>query len=260
MIAAGEMRLWSASLMLTLGLHAGAAIALTLIHSAPVNDMPAGAFSLELAAFGGSTQASMGGGAKAAPAPAPQPKEVEPPKPKPVEKAEVALPKPQPKHKPKPQPKPVAAAPKPAPEPAPPAPAAPASAATSAVGNGGAAGLTGDAGQGGGVIAGRLGGGGVGAGTPLGRYKLMVFQALWQSRKYPDIARRMGYQGDVTVEFCIAASGEILESRLVSESGHGVLDREGKALLHRVRRFPPFPHDLHRTALTFRVTIPFRLT
>ncbi|WP_337998125.1 TonB family protein [Oleispirillum naphthae] len=260
MIAAGEMRLWSASLMLTLGLHAGAALGLALLRSAPVNDMPAGAFSLELAAFGGNTAAAAGGGAKAAPAPAPQPKDVEPPKPKPVEKAEAALPKPEPKpkHKPKPQPKPVAAAPKPAPESAP--PAAPASAAASSAGNGGAAGLAGEAGQGGGVISGRLGGGGIGAGTPLGRYKLLVFQALWQSRKYPDVARRMGYQGDVEVEFSVAANGEILASRLVAESGHGVLDREAKALLHRVRRFPPFPHDLHRTALTFRVTIPFRLT
>ncbi|MBN2753007.1 MAG: energy transducer TonB [Rhodospirillaceae bacterium] len=254
------MRLWSMSLVVAMGLHAVGVLGMVWTRSKPVNDMPAGAFSLELAAFGGNPQALPGGGgAKAAPAPQPEVKEA--PKPKPViHKAEVPLPKPKPK--PKVKPKEVEAKPAPQANESTKAEAPPHVVQSAAVsnGSGGRAGLDGQAGAGGGLVSGRLGGGGSGLGTPLGRYKVLVFQSLWRHRKYPTLAQRMGYEGDVEVEFSLAASGEILNSRLVSGCGFGVLDREASALLRRVRKFPAFPSDLHRSTLTFRVTIPFQLT
>ncbi|SBW12982.1 hypothetical protein KL86APRO_40001 [uncultured Alphaproteobacteria bacterium] len=196
-------------------------------------------------------------------------------KPPPVVEPEVALPKPKPKPDPrpkpeKPKPKPVATpAPKPPPKPAEtPQPAAPAaapsasapSAAAALGGTGGAAAAGLSEGSAGSPIAGRLGAGGVDAGTPLGRYKALVYHALWKNRRYPAVAQRMGYEGEVEVTFTIAADGGIRGVRVTRESGFGALDREADALLDRVRRFPPFPGDLQAQSLTFRIVIPFRLT
>ncbi len=211
-------RLWASSLALVMGLHVACALGVALIRSEPVNDMPAGAFSLELAAFGGNPTATPGGAVKVPPPPAPK---VEPK----------------------------------------PAPAAPSAEAPSKGGSAAqTAAPTQTAGGGGGVVSGRLGGGGVGLGTPLGRYKVLVFQALWANRRYPPIAQRRGYQGDVEIEFTIAADGEVLGHKVLSGSGFSVLDREADALLRRVRRFPSFLHDLKLSTLTFRVIIPFQLT
>ncbi len=246
--AAARARLWSSALALAMGVHVAGILGMALFKSAPVNDMPAGVFTLELAAFGGNPQATPGGAVRTPP-PAPAPKVEEAPKPKPVvRKAEVALPQPKPK-KPKPAPA------KPAPQPAA-ASAAPSAGASSQA----AAAPSQMAGGGGGVVSGRLGGGGSGKGTPLGRYKVLVFQALWAHRRYPPVAQRMGYQGDVEIEFTVDSNGEILARKLLSGSGFPVLDREGDAILRRVRHFPPFPQDLRFNTLTFRVAIPFQLT
>jgi protein TonB len=259
--AGARARLWSSALSLAMAVHVAGILGMALFRSAPVNDMPAGAFMLELPAFGGNPDAAPGGGAARA-APAPQPEAREVPPPKPVEReAEVALPKPKPK--PEKKPKPVENRPAP-PSDRPVAADAPPqvnpSSAAAADGTGGMAGLSGGPGGGGGGGAGRVGGGGTGLGTPLGRYKVLVFQALWSHRRYPPVAQRMGYQGDVEIEFTVNAQGEILARKVLSSSGFPVLDREGDALLQRVRRFPPFPKDLRHNVLTFRVAIPFQLT
>lgn len=275
-------RLWGGSFGAAAALHGGAALAALLWLQAPVNELPAGAFAVEIASFGGAAGES-GGGAPAAPAPAsrpeakpqpaPEPEAVKPPPP--VVEPEVALPqpkpKPEPKPTPKPKPKPVATpAPKPPPKPAEaPQPAAPSATAPSASappaaaalgGTGGTATAGLSEGSAGSPIAGRLGAGGVDAGTPLGRYKALVYHALWKNRRYPAVAQRMGYEGEVEVTFTVAADGGIRGVRVTRESGFGALDREVDALLDRVRRFPPFPADLRAQSLTFRIVIPFRLT
>jgi periplasmic protein TonB len=263
-----EGRLWGGSLSAVLAAHLAVGVAAALWLKPPVSDLPAGAFAVELAEFGGA-KASPGAVAAAPPPPAaPQSAEVAPPPPppKPVE-AEVALPKPKPIPKPEPKPKPVA---KPAPQP----PAAPAEApqpqaATSAAPEQSVASAASASGQtapvavegaAGSPISGRLGAGGVEAGSPLGRYKALVYHALWQKRNYPAVAQRMGYEGEVEIAFTVAADGSISLVHVSRDSGHGVLDREASALLDRVRRFPPFPADLTAKSLTFRIVIPFKLS
>lgn len=262
-----ETRLWGGSLSAVLAAHLAVGVAAALWLKPPITDLPAGAFAVELAEFGGAKGAR--GAVSAAPPPpaAPQPAEVAPPPPpKPVE-AEVALPKPKPIPKPAPKPKPVA---KPAPQPpakpaeapqpqaaTPAAPAQSAAAAAPAPVQTAPAAVEGTAGS---PISGRLGAGGADAGSPLGRYKALVYHALWQKRNYPAVAQRMGYEGEVEIAFTVAADGNIGDVHVTRESGHGVLDREAVALLGRVRQFPPFPADLAARNLTFRIVIPFKLS
>lgn len=271
-----DARLWGGSLSVALTLHLAVGVAAILWLNPPITDLPAGTFAVELADFGGAQGAPGGGGSPAAttaPLPPVKPQTVEPSlPPKPVE-AEVALPQPKPIPKPPPKPHPVAKpAPKPpvqpaeAARPATEAPAAPvAEVPAQSIGAGGAPGSAAGSGTGGegavgSPISGRLGAGGVGAGTPLGRYKALVYHALWQKRSYPAVAQRMGYEGEVEIAFTVAADGDIADVHVTRESGHGVLDREAAALLGRVRRFPPIPAELGARSLTFRIVIPFKLS
>ncbi len=251
-------RLWGGSLSVALAFHLAAGAAALLWLAPPVPDLPAGAFAVELAEFGGAKAAA--GATVAAPSPAAPPVEAAPP-PKPVV-AEVPLPKPLPK--PQPKPKPIAKVPpqptpvpKPAPVAAQPAPAAEAAPQAGAVAPAAPGPAEGAADS---PISGRLGAGGVDAGSPLGRYKALVYQALWSKRNYPAVAQRMGYEGEVEVAFSVAADGGIGDVHVTRESGHGVLDREAVALLGRVRQFPPFPAGLAAQRLTFRIVIPFKLS
>ena len=254
-------RLWGGSLTVALALHLAVGAAAILWLNPPITDLPAGAFAVDLAEFGGAEAAPGAASAAAAAAAPPEPQAIETPPPKPVE-AEVALPKPKPI--PKPEPKPAKPVPKPplkpteAPKPTlRPAPVQAAAQAARAPVQTAPAPMEGAAGS---PISGRLGAGGADAGTPLGRYKALVYHALWQKRHYPAVAQRMGYEGEVEVAFTVAADGDIRNVRVTQESGHGVLDREAVALLGRVRQFPPFPADLATPNLTFRIVIPFKLS
>lgn len=283
-LSPGGARLWAASLGIVVAAHVAAGAALSVLRGGTVAEPPAGAFAIELAPYpGGRTVAKPGGAppqaAAAQPHAAPAPPQAAPPQPKvaavtpPVVKSE-PKPKPKPVAKPKPQPREAVPLPQPAAAPqeaetavaaAAPAAPGPATPVASAVGAPGSAAAPSaaagpGAGEGGGVIEGRLGAGGSGEGTPLGRYKVLVFHALWENRRYPPLAQRMGYQGETVIEFTVASSGDIGNSRVVTGSGYGVLDRETEALLKRVGRLPPFPPDLRRSTLTFRIAIPFRLS
>jgi protein TonB len=132
-------------------------------------------------------------------------------------------------------------------------------------GSGQATGQAADAagsGPGGGQGPGQGGsGGGTGRGTrdPLAGYVTRVVRRLEHSKKYPQMARRDGIQGQVIVAFRVSSRGEIKAPRIAKSSGHQILDEEAMALLRRVGTLPPFPPELDRQEVSLEVPLNFTM-
>ena len=58
---------------------------------------------------------------------------------------------------------------------------------------------------------------------------------------YPNLARRMGWTGQVKVGFIILENGEIEQLRIEESSGHKVLDRQALQAVEKAAPFPPPP-------------------
>ncbi|AYC34856.1 energy transducer TonB [Pseudomonas cavernae] len=211
---------YGVSLAVVLGLHLGLALWALYWHpqAAPV-ELPPAAMLIELAPL-----------PPAAPKPAPPPPPVQPqepePQPKLIEapKPKIALaPKPKPKPKPQP-PKPVE--PKPQPEqppqeiaPAPPAktesqPAAPQLAAVSA------------------------------PSKAKETWQSKLLGHLARYKRYPDDARRRGFEGVTKVRFRVDGDGKVLSVGLAGSSGSASLDRATLAMIRRAQPLPKPPAEL----------------
>lgn len=99
------------------------------------------------------------------------------------------------------------------------------------------------------------GGGSAGAGHYYGQL------ASWLNRhkRYPARARHQSEQGTVKIQFTIDRNGRLLSHRIVSSSGHGLLDQEAEAMLERASPMPAIPAALNRSRLTVTLPIHFSL-
>jgi periplasmic protein TonB len=72
-------------------------------------------------------------------------------------------------------------------------------------------------------------------------------------KSYPEVARRQGQEGTVTLRFTVAADGSVLDVAVVTGSGSQVLDNAAQQMLHGARLPAP------RTELSRVVRIRYRL-
>lgn len=77
--------------------------------------------------------------------------------------------------------------------------------------------------------------------------------------KYPERARRRGYEGLVTLAVQVSADGEALSVRVYRSSGHRILD-DAAARAVRRWRFLPLNGDMGAAIARVNVPIAFRLT
>lgn len=195
---------------------------------------------------------------------------VEPPPPvvarAPVKPSETKVPKPVKERPREPRPKPVeraarSTAKSDAKRPSPSASAS--SLASKAAGPGGTGAGSGSGASGKG--AGKGGSGtGKGVGSGVGSKGVANYQgtlAAWLNRhkRYPDRARRLRQEGTVRVSFTIDRGGRLISHRIVSGSGHPLLDQEVQAMVKRASPMPPFPAGMTQSRLTITVPISFDL-
>jgi periplasmic protein TonB len=75
-------------------------------------------------------------------------------------------------------------------------------------------------------------------------------------KRYPEIARARGNQGEVTVRFTLDRTGHVIAARVVQSSGSTALDEEALAVLKRADPLPAAPDQVG--GMTFDQTLPIR--
>ncbi len=73
--------------------------------------------------------------------------------------------------------------------------------------------------------------------------------------RYPAMARRQGWQGQVQVRFSILLSGDVEDLRVLSSSGYSLLDRQA---LQAVKLAAPFPAPSVVASITLPVTFTLK--
>ncbi len=88
----------------------------------------------------------------------------------------------------------------------------------------------------------------------LKEHFVYIRDLILRNLTYPSSARRMGWQGTVTITFVVLESGVAQDIRIVKGSGYTILDQ---AVVKTVRQVQPFPKPPVKAELT--IPIVFRL-
>jgi periplasmic protein TonB len=226
-----ELRVWAASAVVVLGLHAAGAAALFTWHDPVSFGVPSDAIVIDLAPYSPPSETVEDI------APGPQQQEEAPPPPPKQEKVEEKIdekvdvpPSPAPPVAALPPPEPVN--PKP-PEPTP-APVAPAPATTAPPR----------------AHASK---------AQVDSWYGHIVTQLERNKSYPLAAREHGEKGVVELAFSIDRDGHVLSSRIVKSSGYAALDQETMATVRRAQPFPVPPSGLDGDKFDFTVPVKFNI-
>lgn len=250
-----KISLWSASLVLVLGLHIGLALwSLYWRPEVPEVELPPQAMMLELAPLPAAAEPVKA----AAPPPVRPPEPVKPPEPEPppkvVEAPEPKLalpPPPKPKPKPKPEPPKPKPEPKPDPEPQPkrdeepakePAQERAAAPSTARKDQQAATTVRGDSPP--------------ASSNAAPNWQSQLLGHLNRYKRYPSDARRRGQEGVVKLRFVIDAKGQVLSYEISGRSGNPSLDRATLQMIRRAQPLPAPPAELLNNG-TLEVIAPF---
>ena len=78
-------------------------------------------------------------------------------------------------------------------------------------------------------------------------------------KKYPRIAARRGWQGEVVLEVELTGKGQLIKKKVMKSSGHKPLDTEAMKMIDRAVPFPAPPSILSESTFTILVPISFTL-
>ena len=90
-------------------------------------------------------------------------------------------------------------------------------------------------------------------------YGRHVAGAVSMHQRYPRIAQLRQWQGTALLQLELAASGQLRAVRVLSSSGHDVLDQQAIEMVRAATPLPPLPATLAGQILTIDVPVVFRL-
>ncbi|MFB2550112.1 energy transducer TonB family protein [Ensifer soli] len=92
----------------------------------------------------------------------------------------------------------------------------------------------------------------------VSNYNGKVRSKVNRAFRYPTAARREGHQGTVQVQFTLAASGAILNARVVKSAGSAILDQAAVDTVQRAAPFPRFPDGVGRDRWVFTIPMVYK--
>ena len=91
------------------------------------------------------------------------------------------------------------------------------------------------------------------------RYQDMVKQRIESCRRYPNWAKKQGFEGIVSLTFTVLSTGQVQDIKIIQSSGFNILDEEAIVTIKRANPFPPIPEEFRKSYLEMEVSIVFKL-
>jgi len=105
-----------------------------------------------------------------------------------------------------------------------------------------------------------LSGEGGGTGSRETSYTGSILQKIQEYKYYPLSAKKNKITGSVKINFIISSTGKILgEPKLLSSSGHEILDETAIKIIKNSAPFYAFPQSIKEKELNLNVTVDFSL-
>jgi protein TonB len=90
-------------------------------------------------------------------------------------------------------------------------------------------------------------------------YEKSLSELIRRHEKYPDRARRQGWQGTAVVGLSLSADGKVTDISIIESSGRNILDEAALTMVRRASPLPRAPEGLRGKERTVRVPIVFKL-
>lgn len=90
-------------------------------------------------------------------------------------------------------------------------------------------------------------------------YEKSLSDLIRRHEKYPDRARRQGWQGTAVVGLSLSADGKVTDISIIESSGRNILDEAALTMVRRASPLPRAPEGLRGKQRTVRVPIVFKL-
>ncbi len=92
-----------------------------------------------------------------------------------------------------------------------------------------------------------------------GEYADILRHEVAKDKKYPSMAAKRGYQGDVVLDVKLDSNGKVLSALVHTSSNFELLDKEAVAKIYRISSFPLPPEILRGVTFNFTIPISFKL-
>ncbi len=91
------------------------------------------------------------------------------------------------------------------------------------------------------------------------RYQDMIKQKIESCRKYPNRAKKQGFEGISHLTFTLLSSGMVQDIKIIHSSGFDIFDEEAVSTVKRASPFKPIPEKFNYSNLTIEVALVFQL-
>ncbi|MEW5804054.1 MAG: energy transducer TonB [bacterium] len=90
-------------------------------------------------------------------------------------------------------------------------------------------------------------------------YQRMIHRHIDEHKKFPPLAVRMGWEGNVDVQFLLHRDGRVEQIQVIRSSRIDLLDNAALAAVKDGNPFPPFPGSMPEDSILIEVTLNFSL-
>jgi TonB family protein len=88
-------------------------------------------------------------------------------------------------------------------------------------------------------------------------YQGIIHRYIEEHKRFPPLAIKMGWEGNVGVRFTIHRDGQVEQVKVTRSSRVALLDKAGVDAIKNGNPFPPFPKSITADSLLFEVTVSF---